>query len=83
MTITTDHLNHMRAAIVPLDTPERREAYRTGNFPRADKVKDLNTRYRYDLLYASGLNPWLCSTVYSYANDTHIATALKAIVPQL
>jgi len=47
------------------------------------RVKDWQKRYRWDLCYASGLTPWICSTIYPYANDTHIDTALKAIMTEI
>lgn len=72
----------MRAVIGPLDTDATRGAYRSGDFPRADAVKDLDKRYRWDLLYASRFD--VCGRIYpTGANDTHIDTALRAIVPPL
>jgi hypothetical protein len=35
------------------------------------------------LSYAAGLSGWIASTVYQYANDEHIDTALRAIVAPL
>lgn len=84
MKIKPEHLAAMKEAISPLDTAERRQAYRDGNFPRADKVKDLNKRYRWDLLWAADFTRLIiASDVYTYANDTHIDTALRSIVPKL
>ena len=73
-------LDEMREALRPLDTPERRERYRKGEFPRADKVKDLDKRYRWDLW-------WDCELAghfkYEDMTDAHIDTALRSIVPKL
>lgn len=69
----------LRKAIEPLDTQERRDAYRRGEFPRADRCKDRNMRYRWDLLYASGV----LLTLYENLDDSHIDTALRAIVKPL
>jgi hypothetical protein len=37
-------------------------------------------RWRWDLMYMAGLSSWVCSNVYSYANDDHIDTALRHIL---
>ena len=75
MKITTEHLDYMRAAIEPHDTEERRATY------KAQGMSDR--RYRWDLSYKAGLSAWMASTVYQYANDEHIDTALRAIVAPL
>lgn len=79
MKVSAEHLANMRAAIEPLDTDETRERYRQGNFPRADRVKNLDMRYRWDLLWSSGAYG---EEFDGYKND-HIDTALRAIVPTL
>lgn len=89
MKIRPLHFEKLKAAVSPFDTPARREQYLAGNFPRADKVKDLDMRYRWDTLYASKLAIEDCGSgannlnLYSYMNDSHIDTALKAIIPPL
>lgn len=35
--------------------------------------------YRWDVLRATGLMRWVCDTLYPYANDDHIDTALRRI----
>jgi hypothetical protein len=68
-----------------LDTPARRARYAKGDFPAADRVKDLNKRYRWDLLWAADrakTSLWT-ARVYDYANDAHIDTALRALVAPL
>jgi hypothetical protein len=75
MKITTEHLAYMKAAIDPHDTAERRATYKAGGLS--------DRRYRWDLSYAAGLSGWIASTVYQYANDEHIDTALRAIVAPL
>ncbi len=57
--------------------------YETGNFSLSDKVKDLNTRFVWDMLWLAGLSGFLCENIYAYANDTHITTALKSFLPQI
>lgn len=83
MKIKPEHLAHMQAEIAPLDTPERRKLYLEGRFPNASKVTDLNKRYRWDLLHAAQLTTWLCDTVYRYAHDDHVDSALRSIVKDL
>jgi hypothetical protein len=85
MKMKAEHFEALRAAIAPLDTPARREAYLSGRFPRAELVKDLDKRYRWDLLWGTTgserVGFW--SDLYAYLNDDHIDTALRSIVPKL
>jgi len=73
--ITREHLQILENAIKPLDTKEQRKPYLDNGLS--------DTRYRFDLLYRCGLTLWVCDTLYKYVDDTHIATALKRIVPPL
>lgn len=84
MKITPTHLESLTQALTPLDTPERRAQYASGEFPRADAVTDLNKRYRWDLLFATGpfSREWT-TEVYKYADDTHIDTALRSVIKPL
>jgi len=66
----------LTARIAPLDTPERRTAYSEGRFPRSAAVKDINTRYRWDLFYAARAYDLLPDDV----TNAHIDTALRHIV---
>lgn len=84
MKITPEHLEELRKAVTPLDTPERRERYRQAGL--ADM--DLNKRYRWDLLYGSKLKigdgrGMSGLPLYAYLDDTHIDTALRRIVKSL
>ena len=87
--IRQDDLIALRNAVQPHDTQERRAAYAAGNFPRAELCKDRNKRYRWDLLWHSGIR--LGDGVgikgdlnlYSYLNDNHIDAALRSLVPNL
>ncbi len=85
MKITPADLHEIQALIKPLDTPEIRAKYLAGDFPRANLVKDLNKRFRWDLLWSvdrAALSLWT-ARVYDYLNDSHIDTALRSIVPAL
>lgn len=69
--------------IVRLDDQPRRARYLTGDFPRAEAVKDLDTRYRWDLFWAAtdgGRRRIWASGTY---DDAHVDTALRRIVPPL
>jgi hypothetical protein len=79
----------LRDAISPLDTADRRNLYLEGKFPRAESCKNLDMRYRWDLLYASrlkvgdGVGIQGDVNLYAYLDDTHIDTALRNLVPSL
>jgi hypothetical protein len=96
MKITPTDRADLAAAIAPLDTPKRRAAYLAGDFPRAEMVKNLDMRYRWDLLSEamngfrrqmalgeSGRERDVYDRIYTYADDTHLDTALRSIVPAL
>jgi len=83
MKMLAGHLAELKSLIGPLDTPELRARYIARDFPRADKTKNVDMRYRWDLLHAMPDSGSVCRKLYMYLNDTHIDTALKAIVPPL
>lgn len=72
----------MAAAIAPLDTPERRDIYRRRDFPHAEHVKDLDKRYRWDLIAWSSFKVWTCYDQEG-VTDKHIDSALRNIVAPL
>jgi hypothetical protein len=82
MKITPAHFAQLQSLIEPLDTIERRAEY---------KAKGLtDKRYRWDLTYFSGnannsesCTRFICDTLYSYMNDSHVDTALRSIVKPL
>ena len=73
----------LRASIEQRDTPEVRERYRSGDFLRSESVKDLDKRYRWDLAHAAVGTRWICDLYDLGLNDSHIDTALRAIVAPL
>lgn len=90
MRMSNDTLRVLHGTIAPLDTPERRARYRAGDFSRADRVKDLDQRYRWDLLwlgYADRLDStrWDLFAAFDAEglDDSHIDTALRALVRPL
>ncbi len=86
MKITPEDFEKLRAAIQPLDDFTTRESYRQRTFPNADKAKDVNKRYRWDLLWLSklkigdGVGIKGDIDLYAYLDVTHIDTALRRIV---
>ena len=57
--------------------------YENGQFYNADKTKDLQKRFCFDVWKASGGTKFACDTLYEYLNDDHIFTALKKILPPI
>ena len=89
MKIKPEDLTALRAVVAPHDTTVRRAKYLVGDFPGASRVRDLNKRYRWDVLYASGLKigdgrgiPGDIN-LYAYLDDSHIDTALRTFIPNL
>jgi hypothetical protein len=75
MKIKPEHFEYMRAALVNFDTDFHRSRY---------EAAGLSTRrFQWDAMRAAGLIPWVCDTLYPYANDEHIQTALNRIIRPL
>jgi hypothetical protein len=80
MKIKPAHFDVLRTAVAQLDTSFHRERYKAAEL--SDK------RYRWDLLYHAqrkNIVPehFVCDTLYIYANDDHLDTALRRLVPTL
>ena len=80
MKITQEHYATMLNAITPLahTIPAQRTL-----LSKDSGITDLEKRIRWDLAYKAGLTVFICDSIYAYANDTHIDTALKSIVKEL
>jgi uncharacterized membrane protein len=76
MKIKPEHIEHMQTIIHAHQAkyPNTKEQYKTAGLSTA--------RYRWDVLHATGLTPWICAVLYPYLNDAHIETALKHIIPE-
>lgn len=75
MKITPEHLAELRRVVIEYDTSaSRQEAIALGW-----KV----SRYHYWLLGRPKVLSFVCDTLYQYLHDTHIATAMRHIVPTL
>lgn len=72
-----------------LISPEVIQAYKEGKFPKAEQVKDLNVRFRYDVYNAfMRRNKELAEEIRKDFKeqeliDAHIDTALKRIIPDI
>lgn len=82
-------LAHLSSIIEPyilaLNTEQNRQLYKDGNFHNADKVKDINTRFRFDILYAipSNVRNDFYSKAYKIGNDNHVNSLLKSLIKDL
>jgi len=89
MKITSEHLTKLDSLISEVvDANGGSEAiqaqYSEGRFYNADKVKDLQKRLCFDLLYANGKsNKFVCDELYQYLDDTHLYSALKQVCPSV
>ena len=87
MKITTNNYNYLQAAVGGVLTkyPSIIEAYETGQFSRADRVKDLQRRFCFDVLAGAGIARWVSTNLYGLndMDDDHIYTALKSICPTI
>jgi hypothetical protein len=61
--------------------PEIPDRYRNGDYPNADRTKELNRRFRWDLFWA--VRHEFDVELWDYLLDEHIDTALRRIVPEL
>lgn len=75
------HYDHMKAAIAAI--PAHKVAAHRQFIANEGKAKDPAKRLRWDLSYYAGLTPFICENVYSYANDDHVDTALRAIMREM
>lgn len=83
MKVSPEHFAIIKAAIEPFDTEAVRSKYRAREIPRAESVKDIDKRYRWDLYYhAARVNGGLPDSTNGY-NMSHIDTALRNIVKPL
>lgn len=80
MKVSAEHRAAIAAVVAPLDTAERRAAYINGDFPRAELVKDLDRRYRWDTFWQSGAIHTVLDAEYA---DAHLDTVLRAIIAPL
>lgn len=80
MKVSPNDLERLSKAIAEFDTPEVRAKYLRGDFPRANKTKDLHKRFRWDLFWAA-FDRGFAFTDSPALHDAHIDTALRKVVP--
>lgn len=73
MKIKPEHIAKMRSAIAADSKAPTWHQYKLAGLSA--------TRWRWDLARRAGLIPFFCAVIYSYANDSHIDTALRHILP--
>jgi len=81
MKILAEHYTHMAAAIAPVIARVDPASYRA-QIVAEGKSKNPDKRVRWDYLYAAKLSSWICDNLYSYMDDAHIDTALRAIMAE-
>ncbi len=85
MKMKEEHFKYLRKEISKVfetyDLHKLAQEYEQGQFARSEKTKDLQQRFCFDVLFGAGLNKFVCDNLYSYLDDSHIFTALKAICP--
>lgn len=78
MKMTKDHYIYIKSAI---ESKLKSLGYTLNDAVKLCREKGLNDiAIGWYLLNGSGLNTFVCEELYLYLNDTHINTALKAIV---
>lgn len=82
MKITKQHYDHMLECMRPIVADKRLPAY-INQLKEDTRVKDINKRLRWDILYAGIKSSWVSDNLYTYANDDHIDTALRQIMKEL
>lgn len=81
MKIKPEHYEHLKLALLTLLEKGKTDARYTEAYYATHGIgTDHAKRFRWDLMYAAGLSPWISDILYSYMDDTHIDTALKHIV---
>tara|TARA_R110002167_G_scaffold252882_4_gene459240 strand:+ start:722 stop:1003 length:282 start_codon:yes stop_codon:yes gene_type:complete len=89
MKFTKEHTATLKAAVdtVLADYPNLIAEYENGDFPRADKVKDLQTRFCFDVFYGTGLRigdgVGTTGDIIGAYTDSHLLTALRSVCPVL
>jgi hypothetical protein len=83
MKASTQLQGKVRAAIAPINTARVRQRYLDGDFPRSDRTKDLDKRYRWDLFWAVRDGSLYDDAASEGLIDAHIDTMLRSIVPPL
>lgn len=82
MKITSEHYNHIKEFIQAKITKETYNMHLDA-IKDDPRIKNLDVRMAFDLLYAAVPTAWICDNIYPYANDDHLKTALLKIQKEL
>ena len=89
MKFTKEHLLVLKKEIDPIleKYPNLVQEYENGLFPRADKVKDLQRRFCFDIFWSTGIKigdgiGTSGDIIGDYTHD-HIYTAVKSLCPKV
>ncbi len=80
MKIKPEHYIHIVNAIRPL---KPRFAGHREYLKAEARCNDLEMRFRWDAAHAAKLTEFFCDSIYPYANDEHIDTALRAAIAEI
>jgi hypothetical protein len=87
MKIKKEHLTTINEKINAflLVNPTLPFSYENGNFKNSDRVKDLQTRFNFDVFYMSKCDAYVrgIENQYDFLYDKHIESALKSICPKI
>ena len=81
MKMTEEHYKYFKNEISKLNRQQCLALFDT--LKSNPKVKNIQTAFSFNLMYAANLGNFVCKTLYQYLNDTHIETALKRITQEL
>lgn len=82
MKIQPQHYDHMKAEIAKVWRKDKHDDH-IKFVVNEGKSKDIDKRVRWDWSYYANLSPWISANVYTYADDTHVDTALRKIIQEL
>ena len=81
MKIRDNHFRHMDETIRQFYNGLEQEINTYAiELKQSGQFKDYHKRLRWDICNSAGLTPYICRELYTYLNDSHIDTALKAIL---
>lgn len=80
-----DFKTKLATLVAQYDNEANRTRYRNRDIPRADAVKDINKRYRWDIWYVvTRRNREFFDAVQEVnPSDSHIDTLLRSVIPTL
>ena len=82
MKITKEHYNFMKQEIAKIWSKEKHDCH-VKFVANEGKAKVTSKRVRWDWSYYANLTAFICDSIYTYANDQHLDTALKSIISEL